>query len=280
MVKKSFTPEHINATEKDLEGNQGIGRYIFLPGSDGRAHTISERFENVTTKTHPRGHTLYLGTLKVDGHKIDVASTSSGMGCPSMEIIAHELFHLGGKRFLRIGTAGTLQPKKVKIGHMVNAQASVRDESTTTNYVPVEVPAVASLEISASVLFAARKLNLLDHVHTGIVHCKSSLYAREFGEGPEGKANLAYIDLLSRAGVLASEMETATLFIQSQLYNHQLSQHGTGPKYRVLAGAILAMIASPDEPFEKSKRTVQVIEDSISLGIESFKTLAMQELFS
>ena len=27
----SFKPEHMNATASDFEGNNGIGRYIFLP---------------------------------------------------------------------------------------------------------------------------------------------------------------------------------------------------------------------------------------------------------
>jgi len=41
MFKRHFKPEHINATPEDLAGNNRIGRYILLPGSDGRAQEIA-----------------------------------------------------------------------------------------------------------------------------------------------------------------------------------------------------------------------------------------------
>lgn len=274
MLNHNFIPHHINADPADFEGNNEIGRYILLPGSDGRAKEISEQFENVTLKSHPRAHNLYLGTLTHQGEKIDVATISSGMGCPSMEIILHELIHLGAKRFLRIGTAGSMQ-KFVKIGDLVNVQASVRDENTTTNYAPIEVPAIASLEFNSAILLAAEKLGFTQRVHTGIAHCKSSLYAREFGAGPRTKENKEYLNLLSDYGVLASEMETATLFIQSQLYNHQVMQHNKHP-HRILCGAILGIIATTDH-FDLSDKVGETINDSITLALETIKTLAIQE---
>src|SRR5579872_1780749 len=175
MVKKAFKPEHINATTDDLEGNGGIGRYIFIPGSDGRAKDIAKHFKNVVVKTHPRGHNIYLGSLSLNGHTIEVASIASGMGCPSMEIILHELFYLGAKRFIRVGTAGSLQPSWIKVGDMINVQASVRDEDTTLHYFPNEVPAIASLEFLSAILLSAEKLGFAHELHTGTVHCKSSL---------------------------------------------------------------------------------------------------------
>src|SRR5262245_18673294 len=105
MTTHKFNPFHINATAEDLAGNNGLGRYVLLPGSDGRAKAIAEYFTNTIVKTHPRGHHLYLGEIEGTNGPIEVATISSGMGCPSMEIILHELFHLGAKRFLRVGTA-------------------------------------------------------------------------------------------------------------------------------------------------------------------------------
>ncbi|OGT47181.1 MAG: hypothetical protein A3E83_01950 [Gammaproteobacteria bacterium RIFCSPHIGHO2_12_FULL_41_20] len=276
MAKHLFTPHHLNATPHDLSGNHGIGRYILLPGSDGRAQEIAKHFNNVTVKSHPRAHNLYLGTITCQGEKIAVATVASGMGCPSMEIILHELFHLGAKRFLRIGTAGSLQ-SAVKVGDFVNVQASVRDENTTVHYAPLEVPAIASLEYTSAVLLAAEKLDFIERLHTGVVHCKSSLYAREFSAGPRHKENDAYIELLTNCGVLATEMETAALFIQSQLYNHQLSLQGKA-HHRVLAGAIMAIIATVEQFDQPEKKVNATIQDSISLAIEAVKTLAIQEL--
>ena len=274
MAKNPFKSHHINATPADLAGNHGIGRYIFLPGSDGRAKEIAHHFENTLVKQHHRGHNLYLGTLDCSGKKIDVAAVSSGMGCPSTEIIVHELFNLGAKRFLRIGTAGSLQPDWVKTGSIINVHASVRDESTSQNYAPVELPAVASLEVVSSILLAAGNIGLSDQVHTGTVHCKSSLYAREFSMGPKAIEHKNYLDLLSQFGVLGSEMETAILFIQSQLYNHQLMQQGEGPQHRVLSGAILGVIGQMEETTEAH----DAVNHAIDLALETVKILASQEV--
>jgi uridine phosphorylase len=277
MFKRHFKAEHINAIEDDLIGNGDIGRYVLLPGSDGRAKNIAEHFDNLVVKQHQRAHNLYLGTLSCDGKMIDVATISSGMGCPSIEIILHELFQLGAKRFLRIGTGGSLQAERIKIGDIVNAQAAVRDEDTTTHYAPLEFPAIASLEFTSSIMLAAEKIGLANKLHTGIVHCKSSLYAREFSAGPRADENNAYINLLSRTGVLATEMESSALFIQSQIYNHQLLQKGNSPHHRVLAGAILAIVATPENHFDRSNKPEQAIQQGIQLALETVRTLASQE---
>lgn len=277
MNTHDFVPHHINATAADLAGNNGIGRYIIMPGSDGRAREIAEHFDNQTVKAHPRGHNLYLGTLKAGDKSIDVASISSGMGCPSMEIILHELHQLGAKRFLRVGTAGSLQGNIVKLGDIVCAQASVRDESSTADYMPHAVPALASIEMINAINAAAKKQGLTDRIHTGMAHCKSTLYAREFGIGPKALENQAYMQLLQRCGVLATEMETAALFTQSHLYNFALMQQGNQPQHRVLAGAILSIIAVPPNHFEISDIVTQVIKDAIALALETVRTLALQE---
>lgn len=278
MKKEHFIPRHLNAAIDDLAGNNGIGRYILLPGSDGRAKEISHHFDNVTIKAHPRGHNLFMGTISCDGGKIDVAAIATGMGCPSMEIILHELYQLGGKRFLRIGTAGSLQPTFVKLGEIVNVQATVRDENTTRDYMPIEVPAIASLELIEIISLAAKKRGLTEKVHTGIVHCKSSLYAREFGYGPKREENQAYINLLRQCGVLASEMETATLFVQSCLYNYELMQKGDGPQHRVLAGAILGINAVPPKHIESSPQITSGLKNSIELALETIRMLAENEV--
>lgn len=270
-----FTPRHINATKEDLSGNHGIGRYILLPGSDGRAKEIAKHFENLSVKSHPRGHHLYLGTIHHEGEDIDIATISSGMGCPSMEIILHELFCLGAKRFLRIGTAGSLQPNHVNMGDIINVQASVRDEHTTLDYAPLALPAVASSKLVSAITQAKNKINLPQTLHTGIVHCKSSFYAREYFAGPKSNANKKYIHLLKQCGVLATEMETATLFIQSQLYHQQLQQQGFGDQYEILSGAILGILAIPPDYDATSDLEANTIEAIIYLGLETVKLLAV-----
>jgi len=273
---KTIRIAHINATPQDLAGNNGIGRYVIMPGSDGRAKEIAEHFDNLQVKTHERGIHLYLGTLQADGEIIDVAAIGSGMGCSSMEIYLHELFHLGAKRFLRIGTAGSLQ-SWVKPGDLVNVQAAVRDENTSLRYLPPEFPAVASLEVTSAILLAAEQLNLFDNMHTGVVHCKSALYAREFGVGPLRLENETYLNLLHQSGVLASEMETATLFIQAQIYNHALQLEAHSPSGRVFAGAVLGVVADAEMGYATGKAP-KVVEQTIELALETVRILALQEM--
>jgi uridine phosphorylase len=269
-----FVPHHINATPEDLAGNGGIGRYILLPGSDGRAAQIAELFEDVTVKTHPRHHNLYMGTLRHAGRAIDVAVISTGMGCASLDIIVNELFQLGGKRFLRVGTAGSLQPNRIRVGAVVVATASVRDEHTSRVYVPVEVPAVASLEFVMAARQAAAALGR--KAHFGTVHCKDSLYAREFGEGPMARQNREYMELLINSGTLASEMESSQLFVLASLFNHRLLQRGEGPLNRVVAGAILGVVGD-DRPFASPEEGQAAVDGSIALAIETIRQLAASE---
>lgn len=173
-----------------------------------------------------------------------------------------------------MGTAGSLQPRSVKSQQFINALAAVRDEDTTTHYVPLEFPAVASPEFVAAIIQAASNLRISNQLHTGIVHCKSSLYAREYGKGPRADDNNAYRELLARIGVLATEMETATLFIQTTFYNYQLRKKNTALQQQVLAGAILTIIDLAEGGGEAARNS-SAIQTSIRLALESVRLLAM-----
>lgn len=281
MTTDLFKPFHINATADDLAGNHGIGRYILLPGSHGRAKEIAQEFENMVVKEHPRGHNLYLGTISAGNKKIDVATISTGMGCPSAEIILHELIHLGGKRFLRVGSAGSLQPN-IKIGDIINVEGSVRDEDTTSHYASPDMPALASPEMVSTISRATQHLGLSSKLHSGTVHCKSSFYAREFGAGPRSNENNAYMESLKVSGVLATEMETSILFIMSHFYDSKLSKLGAEPQHRVLCGAILGILAIPPHQFATASQEKPLTKELTSLALETIRQLYVSEstLFS
>jgi len=267
MINNSFKPLHLGINADDMLGNGGVGRYVLLPGSDGRAEQIAQRLSGVTVRRHARGHHCYLGQLD---DSIDVMVVSSGMGCPSMEIILHELYMLGGRRFLRVGTSGALQ-SFIQLGDLVNATAALRDEKTTLDYVPAEFPAVASPEMYGIISAAAKKINLAKKLHHGVVHCKSSFYAREFAAGPLAAENQKYMNLLSESGVLATEMETAALFVQSAWYNHQSRSNNIYPG--VLAGAILGVVSIPPHEFLDSSQQIHVIDNLINLALQTLREL-------
>ncbi len=271
-----FVPHHMSARPEDLEGNSGIGRYLLLPGSDGRAGTIADRFTDREVRPHARGHNLYTGRLERDGDWIDVGVISTGMGCPSLDIIVNELFRLGGRRFLRVGTAGSLQPARIRTGDLVVATASVRDEHTSHNYLPVEVPAVASLEMVWAAREAADALGRGADTHFGTVHCKDSLYAREMGAGPMERENREYMALLKQAGVLASEMESAQLFTLGAIFDQELRHGESGLASRVLAGTVLAIIGD-DSAFASASAAAGAVDGAIELAFETVVRLAAAE---
>lgn len=265
-------PQHINASINDLCGNQGLGRYIFLTGSDGRARQISEQFENTTVQNHPRQHNLYLGTIPGIDKSIDVGAISTGMGGSSADIIINELIMLGSKRLLRVGTAGSMQPDHIRVGDVVVATGAVRDDKASWDYIYKEYPALSSMEYLVA---AGRALSINTdaiNAHFGIVHSKSSLYAREFHQSlmPESDH---YMNTMRQAGVLASEMECAQLFVLSSLMNAKVnSVPAKGDA--ILCGCILAIIGDHSSFSPEKELITKTIDKTIRLSMETIRQLA------
>jgi uridine phosphorylase len=200
-----MTQHHIGLDTEHLRGNDGLGRVVLLPGSRARAATIGARFDGLTVIDNPRGHTAHLGTITEGGRRIDVLAIASGMGTPSTEIVAHELLAIGARRVVRVGSCGSLDAN-VRAGDVVILSGAVRDEMSSRHIAPVELPAVAHPDAVAAMVAGARAAGLDAHAFVGMGHSKASFYAREFGMGPMGEENRAYMRLLARCGVLATEM--------------------------------------------------------------------------
>jgi uridine phosphorylase len=97
-------------------------------------------------------------------------------------------------------------------GDVVIATGAVRMEGTSREYAPIEFPAVASFEVVQALAEAANMLGKRSHI--GVVQCKDSFY----GQHDPAIMPVSY-DLINkweawkRLGVLASEMESAALFV-------------------------------------------------------------------
>jgi len=240
---------HLNIGAEHTVGNGGDGRLFFLPGSDGRARRLSERFVHRQVIASDRQLNVYLGQLEAGGLPVDVGAVATGMGCPSVDIVLTELITQGARHFIRVGTAGSLQPGEVPAGSLVIATAAVRDEGTSGAYVCTEYPAVADARVVRALESAAQRCGHAEHTFSGVVHSKDSLFAREFGMGPRRQRNLDYMAELEAMGVLATEMETAHLLILSYVHPSTatpLSEEHPGGIIR--SGAVLAVIGD-DRPF-------------------------------
>ena len=269
---------HLEIDASQMAGNGDLGRYVFLPGSPDRAERLATRFVDVEVHRNRRCLDVYMGRIERDGRWIDVAAVPTGMGSPSIDIVVSELLQLGARRFLRSGTSGALQPT-LKLGDLVIATAAVRDEGASDVYAPREFPAVADPLLVQMLCEAAEGKGVAERVHCGIIHSKDSLFGREFATGPAADINRAYMELLSRAGVMASEMEAAHLFVLGSVFGHSpppLSQARTSAT-KVRCGAVLAVIGD-ESGFAKLDDEQSAEERLIDVAVEGICRLAMIEM--
>ena len=188
-------------------GPEDIGEYVILPGDPKRCAKIAEHFDNPVLVADSREYVTYTGYL--DGVKVSV--TSTGIGGPSAAIAIEELAKSGAHTFIRVGTCGGMQTE-VCGGDLVIATGAVRMEGTSKEYAPIEYPAVADINVTNALINAANKLGIKNHV--GVVQCKDSFFGQHEPEVMPVSYELenkwqAWI----RMGCLASEMESAALFI-------------------------------------------------------------------
>lgn len=204
-MKNNDKMYHIGLSKEDIKG----AIYAILPGDPGRVPKIAACLDNAKKICVNREYTSYLGEL--EGQPILVMST--GMGGPSTAIAVEELAEIGITNLIRVGTSGGMQ-LDVSAGDIVIAQAAIRQEGTSKEYVPIEYPAVADIELTYALKKAADELGYTNH--TGVVHCKDSFYGQHNPERMPVSYELenkweAWI----RAGALCSEMETASLYTVS-----------------------------------------------------------------
>lgn len=184
-----------------------VGRYVIMPGDPKRCAKIAAYFDDPVLIADNREYVTYTGTL--DGVKVSV--TSTGIGGPSAAIAMEELYRCGADTFVRIGTCGGMQPE-VKSGDVVVATGAIRMEGTSREFAPLEFPAVADLTVTNALVNAAKQKGF--PFHTGVVQCKDSFYGQHEPETkPVSYELMNKWEAWKRLGCLASEMESAALFV-------------------------------------------------------------------
>lgn len=242
---------HINLSKADIEG----AKYAILPGDPGRVPKIAAFFDNARQLSYNREYNSYIGEL--NGEKVLCVST--GIGGPSASICIEELNQLGVDTFIRVGTCGGMQ-MNVEAGDSIIVTGAIRMEGTSKEYLPIEFPAVANLDVSVALRDAAEKLG--EKYHTGIVQCKDSFY----GQHSPSRMPVSY-ELQNkwqawiRGGCLGSEMESAALFTVSSALGAR-------------AGAVMLCIWNQERvdaglPNDKNLNT----EIAIKIAVEALKTL-------
>lgn len=244
---------HIDLKEGDA------GRYVFLPGDPKRCEKIAMFFDNPVKVADHREYVTYTGFL--DGEKVSV--TSTGIGGPSAAICMEELAKIGCDTFIRIGTCGGMD-LDVKSGDVVIADSAIRAEGLTREYAPIEFPASADFNVVAKLIEAAKELNL--NYHVGTVQCKDSFY----GQHETDKMPVSYElknkwEAWLRMGTLASEMESAALFIVAKYL-------------RVRAASCFLTVANQER--EKRQMDNPVVKDTeiaIKLAVEAMRKIIAED---
>ncbi|MEG0368803.1 MAG: uridine phosphorylase [Hungatella sp.] len=232
-----------------------VGKYVILPGDPKRCKLIAAYFEDAKLIADNREYVTYTGLL--DATPVSVVST--GIGGPSASIALEELIKAGADTFIRVGTCGGMD-LEVKGGDLVIASGAIRMEGTSKEYAPIEYPAIADIQIVNALIAAAEEKKLPYHV--GVVQCKDSFYGQHSPETMPVSWDLeqkwqAWI----RCGALASEMESAALFI-------------TGSCRRVRVGTILLTLGNQER--EKEGLSNPIVHDTdvaIGTAVEAVRRL-------
>ena len=197
----------------------------------------------------------YTGYL--DGVKVSV--TSTGIGGPSASIAMEELVKCGAKTFIRVGTCGGMQVD-VKGGDIVIATGAIRMEGTSKEYAPIEFPAVANVDVINALVQATKNLDYSSH--TGVVQCKDAIYGQHNPEiMPVSYELQNKWEAWKRLGCLASEMESAALFVVASFL-------------KVRVGSVFLVVANQER--EKQGLENPVVHDTekaIKTAIEAIKVL-------
>lgn len=236
-----------------------VGRYVIMPGDPKRCVKIAQYFDDPVLIADNREYITYTGTL--DGVKVSV--TSTGIGGPSSSIAMEELCRCGADTFVRIGTCGGMQTE-VKSGDVVIATGAIRMEGTSKEYAPIEYPAVADLEVTNALVSAAKTKGF--PYHAGVVECKDAFYGQHEPEKmPVGYELLSKWEAWKMMGCLASEMESAALFIAAG-------------KLRVRAGSCFLVVANQER--EKLGLENPVVHDTdmaIQAAVEAIRNLIKED---
>ncbi|TMF33280.1 MAG: nucleoside phosphorylase [Chloroflexi bacterium] len=200
-------------TEKKYHVGLGpgdVGEYVLVPGDPFRTPLIAKHLDDSREVAFSREYRTFTG--KVDG--VPVSTMSTGMGGPSVAIGVEELHELGVHTLLRVGTCGASQPE-IKMGDLVISYAAVRSEGTPNGYIPLEYPAVASLDVVEALVEAAEAAGAKYHV--GVTRSVDALYSDLMPDQMPRPHIRDELEMWAKAGILSNDMEASTLFVVARL---------------------------------------------------------------
>ena len=133
-------------------------------------------------------------------------------------------------------------------------------EGTSKEYAPIEFPAVANLEVTNALVTGAKNEGC--EFHTGVVQCKDAFYGQHEPETkPVSYELMNKWEAWKRLGCLASEMESAALFV--------VASH-----LRVRAGSCFLVLANQErEKLGLENPVVHDTDKAIQVAVQAIREL-------
>jgi uridine phosphorylase len=233
----------------------GVSPSVIVCGDPARADRIAALLDGpqrLSDRREYRAHNGRYGDLPV-------TVCSHGVGAPGAAVAFEELIAAGARRIVRVGTCGGMQPG-LEAGHVVIASAAVQNTGFGREYAPPGYPAAADPALTLALGAAAAAAG--HQARTGIVLSRDVFYG-----GAETADTPSYA-VLSRANVLAVEMECAALFLVGGL-------RGV-PAASILAvdGNVLAAAESM-ESYQPGREVVhRAVDAAIRIALEALRASA------
>lgn len=179
-----------------------IGDYVLLTGDPARVDRIARLLDD--SETIAKNREFYTITGSYKGKRF--SGVSSGIGAPSAAIALEELTQLGVKAVVRVGT---MMGVNAPMGSYVIASGAIRFEGTSSQYLPIEYPAVPDWRLVQSMIQSGQNHNLDTNV--GITATYDAFYPKM---APAlVSRGLPDMEALQQANVLALDMETSLLYV-------------------------------------------------------------------
>lgn len=223
---------------------------FLVVGDQNRIDRVIPFLSSVEEIAHNREYRSVRGRYE----QCEIAVVSHGVGAAGAGACFEEICMAGAKRIVRAGSAGGMQ-KGIGAGDVIIATAAVREDGLSKKLVPETYPATASIDVVCAMRAAAAGIGAA--VREGLVLTSDLFYPHEV-LGSD-------LPLWQRAGVIAVEMEIATLFTIAGLRN-------------VERGAVVAIDGNPLDQDEGSMETYNPRQESVSRAVEQSLQIALQAL--
>jgi uridine phosphorylase len=233
---------------------EDVGEAALLTGDRARIDRIADHLDDARILPENRG----LRTVTGSREGVRITATAFGMGGPIAAIVLHELFDLGVRRFIRVGTAMAMPP--AKLGEILLADGAYTHDGTSRTYAPVGYPAVPDFELGAAVRQILKKRTL--PWRAGLFGTYDGFYTESFALSAGEKTMIDEVHEESRRlGLIATDMETATLLIAGRML-------GAGVASLCL-GTVDGMTQAKLDPCELAEREAAMFETALAALVTS-----------